>query len=216
MTGLKMQMSREFSNYLDILYPNPKCELNYTNDYELLIAVVLSAQTTDKAVNKVTEVLFDKYKTLEELKNADICDIIKIIRPIGTFNRKALYVSKIASILIDKYNGIVPNDRKALESLPGVGRKVANVVLSEWFKEPSIAVDTHVDRVSKRLGIANLDDSVLDVEKKLMNIFPKSMWSKVHLQLVLFGRYRCKSKNPLCDDCILKKLCNYKDKEKRS
>ena len=210
MTGLKIQMSN-ISSYLDELYPDPKCELNYTKDYELLIAVVLSAQTTDKGVNKVTDILFKKYD-LEGLKKANLEDIIDIIRPIGTFNRKAVYVKEIATILIDKYNGVVPNDRKKLEKLPGVGRKVANVVLSEWFKEPNIAVDTHVDRVSKRLGLARNKDSVVEVEKRLMKYFSKDTWSKRHLQLVLFGRYKCKSINPMCYDCKLKDICKYKDK----
>lgn len=211
---LLMMMNR-IEEYLDFLYPEPKCELNYTKDYELLIAVVLSAQTTDKGVNKVTDILFKKYD-LDGLKNAKLEDIINIIRPIGTFNRKALYIKEIATILVDKYNGVVPSDRKELESLPGVGRKVANVVLYEWFKIPSIAVDTHVDRVSKRLGLASNKDNILDVEKKLMKKFSPDTWGKRHLQLVLFGRYRCKSKNPLCSECDLKDICKYKDKEKRS
>ena len=209
MIGLKMEKISKIEMYLDTLYPNPKCELNYTKDYELLIAVVLSAQATDKGVNGVTGVLFNKYD-LEGLKMANLDDIINIIRPIGTYNRKAIYIKEIASILIDKYNGTVPKDRNALESLPGVGRKVANVILYEWFKEPSIAVDTHVDRVSKRLGLAKQNDNVLEVEKKLMKTFPKDTWGKRHLQLVLFGRYYCKSVKPLCDNCPLKNLCNYK------
>ena len=212
MTGLKIQKNNIISSYLDELYPDPKCELNYTKDYELLIAVVLSAQATDKGVNKVTDVLFKKYPTLESLKEAHINDIIDIIRPIGTFNRKALYVKEIANILYDKYNGVVPNDRNALEALPGVGRKVTNVILSEWFKLPNIAVDTHVDRVSKRLRLAKESDSVLEVENKLMKAFGEDTWSKIHLQLVLFGRYRCKSKNPLCSECKLRDICKYKDK----
>ena len=197
-------------DYLDYLYPNPKCELNYNKDYELLIAVVLSAQTTDKSVNKVTCILFDRYPSLEALKGAKIDDIIEIIKPIGTYNRKAVYVKEIAAILLDRYDGVVPSDRKELEKLPGVGRKVANVILSEWFKEPSIAVDTHVDRVSKRLGLAKINDSVLDVEKKLQKSFRKEDWGKRHLQLVLFGRYHCKSLKPLCSECKLKDICKNK------
>ena len=197
-------------DYLDYLYPNPRCELNYNKDYELLIAVVLSAQTTDKSVNKVTCILFDRYPSLEALKGAKIDDIIEIIKPIGTYNRKAVYVKEIAAILLDRYDGVVPSDRKELEKLPGVGRKVANVILSEWFKEPSIAVDTHVDRVSKRLGLAKINDSVLDVEKKLQKSFRKEDWGKRHLQLVLFGRYHCKSLKPLCSECKLKDICKNK------
>lgn len=216
MTGLKMEkMNRikRIEDYLDLLYPNPKCELNYNKDYELLIAVVLSAQATDKSVNLVTPKLFSKYPSLKALKEANIDDIIDIIRPIGTYNRKAYYVKKIARILDEEYAGIVPSDRKSLESMPGVGRKVANVILSEWFKLPAIAVDTHVDRVSKRLKLANTNDSVLEVEKKLKKKFNKEVWGKRHLQLVLFGRYKCKSTRPLCDTCTLKDICKYTEKK---
>lgn len=214
MTGLKMEKTKKtklIEDYLDSLYPNPKCELNYIKDYELLIAVVLSAQATDKSVNLVTKVLFEKYSTLKKLKEAKLEDIIDIIRPIGTYNRKAVYVLEIANILWDKYDGKVPSDRKSLESMPGVGRKVANVVLSEWFHEANIAVDTHVDRVSKRLGLAKNKDSVLEVEKKLQKLYKKEVWSKRHLQMVLFGRYQCKSQRPLCNQCLLKEICKKKD-----
>ena len=210
MTGLMMKMTKMIEEYLDELFPNPKCELNYSKDYELLIAVVLSAQATDKSVNLVSPNLFSKYPTLEDLSKANIEDIIKIIRSIGTYNRKATYVKEIATILHDKYDDKVPLDREELESLPGVGRKVANVILSEWFKEPSIAVDTHVDRVSKRLGLAKDSDNVLEVEKKLEKKFDRSVWGKRHLQLVLFGRYKCKSIRPLCEECKLKDICIYK------
>ena len=214
MTGLKMEKMNKIElieNYLDYLFPNPKCELNYNKDYELLIAVMLSAQTTDKSVNLVTKVLFDRYKTLEELKDAKLEDIIDIIRPIGTYNRKAVYLLEIANILYNNYDGVVPNDRKSLEAMPGIGRKVANVVLSEWFEIPSIAVDTHVDRVSKRLFLAKNNDSVLEVEKKLQKLYSKDNWSKRHLQMVLFGRYYCKSSRPLCNGCKLKEICKKKD-----
>lgn len=210
MTGLKMEKRKKtklIEDYLDYLYPNPRCELYYTKDYELLIAVMLSAQTTDKSVNLVTKVLFNRYDTLEKLKDASLEDIIEIIRPIGTYNRKAIYLHQIANILWNQYDGIVPNNRQALESMPGIGRKVANVILSEWFHEDSIAVDTHVDRVSKRLGIAKADDSVLEVEKRLQEIYSKNVWGKRHLQMVLFGRYYCKSKKPLCNECRLRNIC---------
>ncbi len=197
-------------DYLDSLFPNPKCELNYTKDYELLIAVMLSAQTTDKGVNKVTAILFNKYDTLEKLKDAKLADIIKIIKPIGTYNRKATYLLEIANILYNEYDGKVPCNRKQLESMPGVGRKVANVVLSEWFKLPNIAVDTHVNRVSKRLKLAKEDDSILTVEENLKKIYAKDNWSKRHLQMVLFGRYVCKSNKPLCQNCKLSNICNKK------
>ena len=194
-------------NYLDELFPNPKCELNFNKDYELLIAVVLSAQTTDKRVNSVTEVLFDKYKTLEELSCAEINDIIEIIKPIGTFNKKAIFVKEIANILIKDYDGKVPNDRVELEKFPGVGRKTTNVVLSVLFNVPAIAVDTHVSRVSKRLGLANKSDDVNKIERKLMKKFAKENWSKRHHQLVHFGRYHCKAISPNCKNCKLREIC---------
>lgn len=200
-------MINEIEYYLDELFPNPKCELNYNKDYELLIAVVLSAQTTDKRVNSVTPILFNKYQTIEELSNADIGDIAEIIKSIGTFNKKAIFVKEIATILKNDYNGVVPNDRKLLEKMPGVGRKTANVVLSVLFNVPAIAVDTHVSRVSKRLGLARKNDDVNVIEKKLMRKIEKSKWSKRHHQLVLFGRYHCKAISPNCSNCKLKNIC---------
>ncbi len=197
-------------NYLDELFPNPKCELNYNKDYELLIAVMLSAQTTDKRVNSVTSILFNKYDNLEKLKEATIDDISDIIRPIGTFNRKAIYVKEIANYLILNCDGKVPNDRKILESMPGIGRKCANVVLSNLFDLDVIAVDTHVSRVSKRLGIAKEKDEPYEIEKKLTKTFPKDKLSRLHHQLVLFGRYKCKSIKPECTDCKLIDICKYK------
>lgn len=197
-------------NYLDELFPNPHCELNYTKDYELLLAVMLSAQTTDKRVNQVTNILFKKYDTLEKLSQANINDIIDIIRPIGTFNKKAQNIISISKSLIKDYNGIVPNDRRYLESLSGVGRKTTNVVLANLYNVPCIAVDTHVSRVSKRLKLAKLTDDVLIVEKKLTKKLPKDKLTRMHHQLVLFGRYYCKAQHPLCDDCKLKEYCTKK------
>lgn len=208
MTGWKILMIKEIEDYLDSLFPNPKCELNYNKDYELVIAVMLSARTTDKMVNSVTSVLFEKYNSLELLVGSDIEDIKRIIKRVGTYNKKAMFVKEIASELLTKYDGVVPNDRKALESLPGVGRKCANVILSNLFDYPAIAVDTHVSRVSKRLGLAKENDDVLKIEKKLMKKFDKSVWSRRHHQMVLFGRYYCKSINPSCDGCKLKHICN--------
>jgi len=195
----------EIVSYLDELIPNPKCELEYSKDYELLIATMLSAQTTDKRVNMVTTVLFKKYNNLEKLRNADIKDIIDIIRPIGTFNKKASNIINIA-IKLKEVNDIIPNDRKFLESLPGVGRKTTNVVLSNLYNEPYIAVDTHVQRVSKRLGITKSDD-VLKTEKRLYKCFKGYNLCRLHHQLVLFGRYYCKAKNPECEICKLKNIC---------
>ena len=196
----------EIINYLDELIPNPKCELNYNKDYELLIATMLSAQTTDKRVNEVTEVLYKKYPSLESLRKADIEDIINIIKPIGTYNKKAKNIIEIANHLKEK-NDIVPNDRNFLESLPGVGRKTTNVVLSNIYNVPCIAVDTHVHRVSIRLGIAKKNDDVYVTEKKLYKKFKDYDLCRLHHQLVLFGRYYCKAINPKCENCKLKTIC---------
>ncbi|MBE6138411.1 MAG: endonuclease III [Firmicutes bacterium] len=202
-----MMKSKEIIQYLDELIPNPRCELNYNKDYELLIATMLSAQTTDKRVNMVTEVLFEKYPDLKSLAEASIDDLINIIRPVGTFRRKAQNIKLIAEALLLKSDGIVPNDRLFLESLSGVGRKTANVVLSNLFNESCIAVDTHVSRVSKRLNIANKNDDVYKVEKKLNKFFAGEQLGRIHHQLVLFGRYYCKAIKPNCESCKLKKYC---------
>lgn len=206
MTG-SMKMIEE---YLDELYPNPRCELNYTKDYELLLATMLSAQTTDKRVNEVTKVLFKKYPTLKALATANIKDIQDIIRPIGTYHKKSENLIEIAKRLEEDYHGKLPNNREYLESLKGVGRKTANVVLSNIFNVPCIAVDTHVARISKRLNLAKEKDDVLTIEKKLTKKFKKEDLCKRHHQLVLFGRYHCLARNPKCEECKLKTICKYK------
>lgn len=207
-----MKTNDFIESYLDELFFDARCELAYTKDYELLIATVLSAQCTDKRVNMVTKELFSTYDIFS-LAKAPLKEIENIIRPVGTFTRKALYIKEIANSLVENYEGVVPNDRIFLESLPGVGRKTCNVVLSNLYDVPAIAVDTHVERVSKRLGLARKNDSVLTVEKKLMKFFPKEKWSRLHHQLVLFGRYKCKSVSPVCENCKFKEFCKYKRKE---
>ncbi|MEG0266552.1 MAG: endonuclease III [Bacilli bacterium] len=195
------------NNYLEELFPNPSSELSYESDYQLLIKVMLSAQTTDKRVNQVGDILFKKYNSLEELKNAEIEDIKNIIRPLGSFNKKSSNIINIARRLIEEQKGTVPNNRDYLESLPGVGRKTTNVVLGMLYKVPCIAVDTHVLRVSKRLGLAKKDDTVIEVEKKLTELFKNDDMLKRHHQLLLFGRYYCKAINPKCEGCPLKNIC---------
>lgn len=195
--------------YFDEILPNPGCELNYTTDYGFLIAVMLSAQTTDKKVNKVTEVLFQKYPTLEDIENADFNDIEEIIRPLGLSKTKAKNLKEIAHALLEKYNGIVPQNKEELMKLPGVGNKTSNVVLIELFKIPAFPVDTHVFRTSKRLGLTSEEDDVIDVENKLKKIFPKESWIKLHHQFIHFGRYYCKAISPKCDTCKLKGICKY-------
>ena len=198
------------NNYLDELIPNPICELNYQKDYELVIAVMLSAQTTDKGVNKVTSILFKKYNSLEKLAGSNIEDIKEIIKPIGNYNKKANNIIEISKILINKYNKQVPKTYEELEVLPGIGRKSANVIRSEIYKIPSFAVDTHVIRVTNRLGLVKTKDPVI-IEKELEKIFKKKDWIRKHQQLVLFGRYYCKAKNPDCQNCKLLNICLKKD-----
>ena len=209
-----MMMNKDILNKLDIMIPNPKCELEYEKDYELLIATVLSAQCTDKRVNMVTKDLWKKYDIFT-LSNANIKSIEDIIKPCGTYTKKAKYLKEIAQRLVKDYDGKVPNDRNYLEQLPGVGRKTTNVVLSNIYNVPLFAVDTHVTRVAKRLNLASTNDDVLTIEKKLMKKIPKDRWILSHHQFVLFGRYICKAVNPDCQNCLLKNDCKYYQKVKK-
>ncbi len=203
-----MKKSELIIQSLDKMYPDAHCELDHRSHFELLIAVVLSAQTTDAKVNKVTPLLFSRYPDAKSLAEAELKDIEEIIRPIGLYHSKAGNISRLAKILDTEFNGEVPSERKDLESLPGVGRKTANVILSNCFDVPAFAVDTHVNRVSKRLQIADADDDVETVEKKLMAFFPEDKWGKLHHQFIFFGRYRCKAQKPDCEGCLLKAICS--------
>ncbi len=193
---------------LDLMIPNPKCELEYSKPYELLMATVLSAQCTDSRVNQVTKVLWDHF-TLATLASAPIKEVERIIYPVGTYHNKAHYLIDIANRLIKDHNGEVPNDFNYLVTLPGVGRKTANVVLSNIYDRPAIAVDTHVYRTSHRLGLVPKNKNVYETEQYLMKVIPQDKWSRLHHQLVLLGRYTCKAKNPLCENCLLKEYCHY-------
>lgn len=195
---------KEFDRHFN----NPKCELEYTKDYELLLSVMLSAQTTDKSVNIVTKELYKKYDTLDKLDTLSIEEIDNYIRRIGFHKTKSKYFKEIVTKI--KEIGYVPNDREFLESLSGVGRKTASVVLGILFDIPSFAVDTHVYRISKRLGITTAKDDVLKTETKLKKYFDESTWNRINSQMVLFGRYICTSKNPECNNCNLKNICKYK------
>ena len=168
-----MSKYNDIFKYLDEIIPNPKCELNYFNDYSLLIAIMLSAQTKDSRVNQVTKVLFNKYKTLDSLSKADLNDLKSIIKPLGNYNKKASNVLEIAKLLVNKYDSKVPKKREILETFPGVGRKTVNVYYVEYLNIPAMPVDTHVERVSKRLGLVSQKDNVLNIEKKLMKIIKK-------------------------------------------
>lgn len=200
------------SKTLNEMFPHAKVELNYGNTFELLVAVVLSAQTTDISVNRITPKLFSMYPTPKDLKDAPLESIESIIHSIGLYRNKAKNIKELARVIDETYQGIVPNKREDLESLPGVGRKTTNVVLSNAFNIPAFAVDTHVMRISIRLGLAKKGDSVLDIEKKLMRKFPKSEWLRLHHQMIFFGRYHCLAKNPKCYQCPLYDLCQSEDK----
>lgn len=189
------------------MYPDAHCELHHSNPLELVIAVSLSAQCTDVLVNKVTRDLFKKYKTLEDYLSVSLQELEQDIRSIGLFRNKAKNIQKLCRLLLEEYDGEVPNDRDELTKLPGVGRKTANVVVSVAFGTPAIAVDTHVERVSKRLGICRWKDSVLEVENILMRKIPREDWSITHHRLIFFGRYHCKSQKPQCPSCPLLSVC---------
>ena len=196
-------------DYLDELFPHASCELFYTKDYELVIAVMLSAQTTDKSVNAVTTVLFNKYKSLDELNAASLEDVEEIIKPIGLYKNKAKNLKGIVKDLIEKFNYVVPSDKDLLQTLPGVGNKTAGVIRAEIFKIPDLPVDTHILRISKRLNLAKKDDEPIDVERKLKKIIPEERWIKSHHQLIHFGRYFCTARSPKCAECKIKDSCNY-------
>ncbi len=202
-----------FFSRLKKLDPEPRTELNYVNPYTLVVAVALSAQATDKGVNKATEVLFKKVKTPEAMLALGEAGLIEHIKTIGLYRGKAKNVIAAAKILVEKHGGEVPKNREALEELPGVGRKTANVVLNVAFGEPTIAVDTHIFRVSNRTGLAPGKD-VLAVEFALEKIVPAHYKSLAHHWLILHGRYTCVARKPLCPTCVVRDLCRFKDKTK--
>ncbi|AMR01994.1 MULTISPECIES: endonuclease III [Bacillus] len=189
------------------MYPEAHCELVHDNPFELVIAVALSAQCTDVLVNKVTRNLFQKYKTPEDYLSVSLEELQQDIRSIGLYRNKAKNIQKLCRMLLDDYNGEVPSDRDELTKLPGVGRKTANVVVSVAFGIPAIAVDTHVERVSKRLAMCKWKDSVLEVEKTLMKKVPMDEWGVTHHRMIFFGRYHCKAQRPQCEECRLLEVC---------
>ena len=194
-------------NYLDELFPSARCELFYSKDYELVIAVMLSAQTTDKSVNAVTPILFNKYPSLEELNNAPLEDIEEILKPIGLYKNKAKNLKGIVKDLLEKFNGKVPSNKDELMTLPGVGNKTAGVIRAEIFTIPDLPVDTHILRISKRLNLAKKEDEPIDVERKLKKLIPEERWIKSHHQLIHFGRYFCTARNPQCENCKISDMC---------
>ena len=189
-------------------FPEAKCELNYSNPYELLIAVILSAQCTDKRVNAVTPKLFEFCNDPEKMSKLSVDELIPYIRSCGFYNNKAKSIIECSKALVENYQGVVPSDRYKLQSLVGVGRKTANVVYSEAFGGNAIAVDTHVFRVSNRLGLVNTTTPE-QTEKQLNEVIPEEYWSKMHHLLIFLGRYVCKAIKPACGECNLKDLCKF-------
>ena len=205
-------VSKDIIDNLRLLIKNPQCELDFKNTFELLCAVMLSAQTTDKRVNLVTPKLFSKYPTPEALQAADIEDVKEIIKSIGLANNKAKNIIQLAYELNNKFNGIVPNALEELVTLPGVGRKTASVVLAVGFGIPAMPVDTHLHRVSIRLGYVKKTGTVLEAEEALKKYIPKEDWIEAHHLMLLFGRYHCTAINPKCSGCPLFSYCKYKSK----
>lgn len=191
--------------------PNPRCELDYKNAFTLLVAVVLSAQSTDKGVNKATKNLFATVDTPQKMVDLGLDKLKEQIKTIGLYNNKAKNIIALSRELVEKHGGIVPDDREALEKLPGVGRKTANVVLNVWFDKPTLAVDTHVMRISHRLGFSE-GKTPLAIEQDLMKVLPLEYVKNANHWLVLFGRYICKAQKPDCPNCPIAKFCKSKDK----
>ena len=197
------------SNHVDSLFPDVKCELFYNKDYELVIAVMLSAQTTDKAVNATTYKLFNDFPTLKSLENAPIEEIEKRIQSLGLYKNKARNIKGIVHKILTDFNGELPSDKDLLQTLPGIGNKSAGVIRIEVFKIPDLPVDTHIIRITNRLGIASKDDEPIDIERKLKKLIPESNWIKTHHQLIHFGRYFCLARSPKCKECKLREYCKY-------
>lgn len=191
-------------------YQDPKCELNFSSPFELLVAVVLSAQCTDKRVNQVTSVLFKEYNTANKIAEMKLEELEEIIRPCGFYHNKAKAIKSLSEDIVYRFNGEFPKTKTELKTLSGVGEKTANVVVSLIYNEPAIAVDTHVFRVSNRLGLADASTPE-KTQKQLEEVLDRADWSKMHYALVLHGRYVCKAIKPKCEECALKQFCKYKN-----
>ena len=199
-------MRNDILNFLDEKFPNARCELVYKTKFQLLIAIVLSAQTTDLKVNNVSPLLFEKYPSINDLANANVDDVIDILMPLGLASMKARNIIKTSKIILEKYKGNIPITKEELTLLPGVGVKTANVYMAEGLGINAFAVDTHVMRVSRRLGISESDNPV-KIEEDLKQFFKDMNWIKLHHQFIFFGRYFCKAKKPECENCKLIKYC---------
>ena len=208
---MNRQIRTEIYSRLREKIPRPETELEYSSPFELLIAVILSAQATDVSVNKATAKLFPVANTPRALLDLGLVKLKSYIKTIGLYNSKAANIIKTCGILLERFDGEVPRTREELESLPGVGRKTANVILNTAFGEPTIAVDTHIFRVSNRTGIAK-GKTPLEVEKRLVRLTPDEFKKDAHHWLILHGRYTCKARKPECPDCVIRDLCEYRHK----
>ena len=205
----KKELAYLVNDKLNIMYPDAKCGLDYNNLFELIVAVSLSAQTTDVSVNKVTPNLFNRYPSPFEMKDADINELESIIHSIGLYKNKARNLILLSKELVERYNGEVPNTMEELQSLSGVGYKTASVVLVEGFKIPAFPVDTHISRITKRIGLVKESLDPTSISISLMKLYDKSLYHKLHHQMIYLGRYTCKSQKPNCDECLIKDICKY-------
>ena len=205
----KKELAHLVNENLDIMYKDAKCGLDYSSLFELVVAVSLSAQTTDVSVNKVTPVLFSKYPTAFELAEADVKEVESIIRSIGLYKNKAKNLILLSKELVSKYNGEVPSSMEELMSLSGVGYKTASVVLVEGFRIPAFPVDTHISRITKRIGLVKDSLDPTQISISLMKLYDKSLYHKLHHQMIYLGRYTCKSQKPNCSECLMKDFCKF-------
>ncbi len=210
----KKELYKKTIEYFEQYMPNPQTELHYNTPFQLLVAVLLSAQCTDVRVNKITPILFEKYPNAYSMSKATQQEIFELIKSCSYPNNKAKYLVEVAKAITEKYNGNIPENPKEMEKLPGIGRKSANVLASIIYDKPVIAVDTHVFRVANRIGLTK-SKTPLQTEKQLSEGFPKKLLPKAHHWLILHGRYICKAQKPLCEKCGLKEICNYYKKQQK-
>ena len=209
----KKERFKKFIEYFSEHMPVAETELKYSDPYQLLVAVILSAQCTDKRVNMLTPAIFEKYPTVFDMKNATTSDIYELIKSCSYPNNKSKHLVGMANVLVDEFNGVVPNDIKELQKLPGVGRKTANVIAAVFFNKPAMPVDTHVFRVASRIGLSVNSKSPLDTEKQLVRHIPEELLPIAHHWLILHGRYVCMARNPKCFNCGLKDFCRFYEKK---
>ena len=205
----KNQLFKKVINYFEANMPNAQTELVYSSSYELIVAVILSAQCTDVRVNKITPSIFEKYPSINQMAQSDVENIFELIKSCSYPNNKAKHLLGMAKKVCADYNGEIPSDINELQTLPGVGRKTANVIASVFFDKPAMAVDTHVHRVSSRIGLTVNSKTPLETEKQLVKYIPENKISKAHHWIILHGRYICKARKPLCEECGLTDVCKF-------